>query len=347
MMNGIFEQLYALCNRDGVTNFEDDVREYILSKAHSCADTVFCDSVGNVFVCKKGACEPKRPILVLTNMDEPGFMVKEITSDGYLHVVAIDDYIDVRTVLGKKLWIGRNRVPGVVALKAIHLTPKSARGSIPDIDSLNVDIGAANREDAEKRVKCGDTAVPAYALTEMGDCLRGKGLTGRTGAAIALRLMQDELPYDTWFVFIKKSVLSPHFGGALAARRIDPGFSILLNCHEANDMPNIPEEKRMVTLRGGAALALKGASVCYNRQINRGLVTWAAERGIPTQYIQADRIRDAGQDLTAGASGGEAIALSVPVRYVNSMSPVACKRDIEAVYLLAQQALRKAGEILG
>lgn len=103
----------------------------------------------------------------------------------------------------------------------------------------------------------------------------------------------------------------------------------------------------MVTLRGGAALALKGTSVCYNRQINRGLVAWAAEQGIPTQYIQADRIRDAGQDLTAGASGGEAIALNVPVRYVNSMSPVACKRDIEAVYLLAQQALRKAGEILG
>ncbi len=48
MMNGIFEQLYALCNRDGVTNFEDDVREYILSKALSCADTVFCDGRGGI-----------------------------------------------------------------------------------------------------------------------------------------------------------------------------------------------------------------------------------------------------------------------------------------------------------
>lgn len=346
-MERLYRILHALCGQDGIPNFEDAVREEIMRFAKTRADEVFADATGNVLVLRKGGKRPARPYLVSAHMDEPGFLVKEITADGYLHIESIDECIDTRSLLGKQIWVGAHRVPGIVALKAIHLTPKGDRDKIPEEASLSIDIGAKDREDAEKRVRRGDRAVPAGALTEMGDCLRGKGLDDRIGCAIALRMMEEPLPFDTWFVFGKKEIFQHGFGALLAARRLQPGFGLLLDCVEANDMPNVPQEKRIVSLRGGAALSLKGQGAVYNREINRALMAWAGEHGLRAQYVQSDRVRDAGQNLTAGADGADAVSISVPVRYGASANPVACNQDVEAAYRLSLQALRKAGEIHG
>lgn len=335
--------LHTLCDLDGISNFEDAVRDWLIKQGNILAQEVFVDRVGNVYVFKKGAAVPNRPILVLAHMDEPGFLVKEITSDGYLHIESIDNCVDPRSMLGKKLWIGKNRIPGVIGLKAIHLTPKSARSDIPPLSSLSVDIGAAGKEAAEKLVKVGDIAVPAYALVEMGDCFRGKGLLYRSGCAVAMRLLEDELTWDTWFVFIKKTLITPYFGGEMVAQRIQPGFSVLLEGCHANDMPNIDKERRIVNLRGGAAVALKAGSGVYSRDVIRNMTTWADCEQIPWQYIRTERIRDAGNAMIFNGGGGKAISLSVPVRYANTCCPVICKNDIGAVYHMASYVLTKAG----
>lgn len=343
-MNGIlFEQLRQLCALNGIPNFEEAVRRYILDYASPLSATCFADSVGNVLVKIRGKARPARPIVVFATMDEPGFMVKEITSDGCVRLEAIDGCIDTRTILGKKVLIGNECVPGIVALKAIHLTPRSQRGSLPELESVNVDIGASSREEAEKRVKPGDTAVPYSPLTPVGDCLRGKGLNNRAGCAVALTLMQQELPWDTWFVFGMKSIIHTDFGALLATRRLGQGFSVQLNCVEANDMPNIAEEKRVAKLRHGAALTLKGNTV-QDRTMLRGMMQWASGQEIPWQIVQADRVRDAGEGLTSSSVGGREVSVSIPVRYMSSPNPMVCRSDLEAVFRMARYALERAGE---
>lgn len=343
-MNGVLlEQLRQLCALNGIPNFEEEVRRYILDYASPISAMCFADSVGNVLVKIRGKACPARPIVVFANMDEPGFMVKEITSDGYLHLEAIDGSIDTRSILGKRVLIGKDRVPGIVALKAIHLTLRSQRGSLPELESVSVDIGATSREDAEKRVKLGDVAVPDSPLTQMGDCLRGKGLNNRAGCAVALVLMREELCWDTWFVFGIKSIIHSDFGALLATRRLGQGFSVQLNCVGANDMPNIPEEKYTVKLRHGAALTLKGGTV-QDRTMLRDMMRWAGEQEIPWQIVQADRVRDAGEGLTSSSVGGREVSVSIPVRYINSPNPTVCRSDMEAVFRMARYALERAGE---
>lgn len=343
MNERLLEQLHALCACNGVPNFEEEVRSYILRYASPLAEEAFADPVGNVLVKIRGEKQPVRPIVVFANMDEPGFMVKEITPEGYVHMEAIDGCVDSRTILGKRVQIGRKRVPGIVALKAIHLTPRSERSSVPELENVSIDIGASSQEEAEKLVKPGDTAVPYSPMITVGDCLRGKGLNNRAGCAVALALMEEKLHFDTWFVFGVKSIIHAGFGALLATRRLEQGCSIQLNCICANDLPNISKEKRVVQLRHGAALTLKGSTV-YDRTMLRDMMRWATEQQIPWQVVQANRVRDAGQELTAGSSGGKAVSVSIPVRYISSPNPMVCRNDLDAVFQLTRYALGKAGE---
>lgn len=340
----MFDQLGQLCALNGIPNFEEEVRRHILAYASPLAAVCFADPVGNVLVKIRGKARPARPIVVYTGMDEPGFMVKEITSDGCIRIEAIDGCIDTRTILGKRVQVGKDRIPGIVALKAIHLTPRSQRSSLPELENVNVDIGASSREEAEKLVTPGDTAVPYSPLTPLGDCLRGKGLGGRAGCAVALALMREELAWDTWFVFGIKTIIHASFGAILATRRLGQGFSVQLGCLGANDMPNIDEEKRVVQLRRGAALVLKGSTV-QDRAMLRGMMQWASEQKIPWQVAQTDRVRDAGDELTSFSVGGRAVSVSVPVRYLNSPNPMLCRSDLEAVFRMARYALERAGEM--
>src|SRR5271163_4894680 len=110
------------------------------------------DNLGNVLV-TIGSGEPHR--LIVTPMDEPGYVVSAITPDGYLRVQrlpqaapnAVFDLLFAAqpiTVLTRK----GKRVAGVVAGLSVHLQP--ARLNAPKMshpDEMYVDIGASKAEE--------------------------------------------------------------------------------------------------------------------------------------------------------------------------------------------------------
>src|SRR5450432_600425 len=107
------------------------------------------DNLGNVIV-TLGSGAPHR--LIVTPMDEPGYVVSEITSDGYLRVQrlpqrapnAVFDLLHaaqpvwVMTRKGKK-------IPGVFTGLSVHLQPNRKNGpTMAHPDEMYVDIGATN-----------------------------------------------------------------------------------------------------------------------------------------------------------------------------------------------------------
>jgi putative aminopeptidase len=107
------------------------------------------DNIGNVIV-TLGSGAPHR--LIVTPMDEPGYVVSEITSDGYLRVQrlpqrapnAVFDLLHaaqpvwVMTRKGKK-------IPGVFTGLSVHLQPNRKNGpTMAHPDEMYVDIGATN-----------------------------------------------------------------------------------------------------------------------------------------------------------------------------------------------------------
>lgn len=343
MRTDFLELIKTMSCLDGAPVFEDEVRNFVLDWAKERCDEAFIDAGGNIFAFKKGENTPRRPILMRGGLDEYGFMVKEITGDGYLKIKDISGDFDARTCLGKKIRIVGNKTPGILALKAIHLTPRDSRGNVPDIDGLNIDIGAKDKADAETKVKPGDTAVFDIEPRMIGDNLVAKGLRCRIGCAALLKLMEEKLKWDTWFVFARSSLVSSIAEDA-AGRRVDPGFAVLADGIKANDLPGVKPEDRTVSIGKGPAIALIGRTVC-DITLNREIMNYAKEQNFPCQYAQTDRIRDGGSINSTG-SGCRVVSVNVPVRYADAPSNMANVTDIENYYKVIKFAAERAGELV-
>ena len=147
--------LKELCLLNGVSGDEDEVRRYITAKAVKHADHLHADSIGNLIVFKKGAKSNGNRLMLCAHMDEVGVIVTRITDEGFLKFDFVGG-VDRKVAIGKPVVIGEKKVPGVIGLKAIHLTTKEERKKAPKTDSLYIDIGARDKESAERLVELGD-----------------------------------------------------------------------------------------------------------------------------------------------------------------------------------------------
>ena len=166
--------LEKLCNADGVSGNEDEIRAVILEEIKPYADNINIDSMGNIIAFRKGANSSKK-VMLAAHMDEVGLIISGITDKGYLKFKTVGG-IDTRVLISKKVRIGDKKVRGIIGMKAIHLQSASERENVPDVESLTIDIGAKSKEEAKKRedlyacftvqeeVGCRGASVCAYSV---------------------------------------------------------------------------------------------------------------------------------------------------------------------------------------
>jgi putative aminopeptidase FrvX len=110
------------------------------------------DNAGNVWV-EFGSGEPHR--LIATGMDQPGYVVSGITSEGYLRVQRLpqappNGVFDALN-FAQPVWVltrGRKKVNGVFAGLSVHLQPGRVNGpKMNHPDEMYVDLGAKSAEE--------------------------------------------------------------------------------------------------------------------------------------------------------------------------------------------------------
>ena len=184
------ELLRQLCQLDGVAGYEDEVRAFIEEQARPFADELFTDALGSLFVFKKGEKPRRRPMMVCAHMDEVGFLVRDITEDGMLHISAVGS-VDPRVLIGRRMRVGGKKTPGVIALKAVHLTTPEERKIAPALNSLYVDMGCKSKKEAEALAMPGDPVMFDSAFLPFGtDCVKAKALDDRVGCMTLLRILE-------------------------------------------------------------------------------------------------------------------------------------------------------------
>ena len=127
--------LKTLCALSGVSACEDEVRNYIIGRVSPYADSLRVDTMGNLIVFKKGTKSTGNKLMLCAHMDEVGLIVKSITDDGYLKFGCVGG-IDRRVLIGKRVLVGPAKVPGVIGLKAVHLTTAEERSKIPKLEEF-------------------------------------------------------------------------------------------------------------------------------------------------------------------------------------------------------------------
>jgi putative aminopeptidase FrvX len=124
-------------------------------------------------------------------MDEIGLMVMYIEKSGTLRFKPIGG-VDPRVLVSKSVYVGKNRVPGVIGAKPIHLQKREEADKPFDIDGLFIDIGAKDKDEAERLVKLGDGVIFATKYEDIGASrAKAKAFDDRVGCAVLGQALND------------------------------------------------------------------------------------------------------------------------------------------------------------
>lgn len=329
----MIETLKTLCALSGVSSFEDPVRDYLTEQAKPYADSIRVDSLGNLIVFKKGAKTTGNKLMLCAHMDEVGLIIRHITEDGYLKFSAVGG-IDRRVLICKRVFVGWNRIPGVIGLKAVHLTTAEEWGKVPKLEELCLDIGAKDRGEAESLVSLGDFAVFDNECLEYGDGMfKAKAIDDRVGCAVMLKLLQRELPMDCTFVFTVQEEVGTR-GAFGAAFSVTPEIALVLETTTAADLPGIKGQKRVCVPGQGPVISLMDGGTIYDKELFQLMCGAADGAGIPWQvkhYIAGGNDSRAIQRTKAGV---RVAGLSAAVRYLHAPTSVGSIRDFEQMLTL-------------
>lgn len=335
--------LKQLCALSGVSSWEDEVRDFIRTQAQPYADSIRTDAIGNLIVFKKGKKSTGNKLLLSAHMDEVGLMVKKIEEDGTLRFSSVGG-IDRRVLLGKRVFVGENRIPAVVGSKPIHLTTKEDRKSVPKLDQLYLDIGAETREEAEQLVSLGDVATFDPEWMEFGNgMLKAKAIDDRVGCAVLLTLLKEELPMDCTFVFSAQEEVGTRgaFGYAFSVK---PEIALVVEGTTASDIPGTPEHMTVCAPGLGPVIPFMDGGTIYDRGLFELLRDLAEKHQIPWQTKHRVAGGTDGRTIQRSRTGVRVAGVAAAVRNIHTPSSVASLADCEEMLKLARLFIQAVAE---
>ena len=325
--------LKSIVSAPSPSGYEEPVARLYREYAERFADRVATDVHGNV----QAVLNPDARIKVMLagHMDEIGFIVHHVSDEGLLYFSAIGGHDSVVPV-GQTVWVhGKQRVPGVVGRKAIHLLDEEERKKKPEIKELWIDIGATSRVEAEAVVELGDVVTYQHELQLLlGDRATARAFDNKAGLFIvaeALRLLKEDGGLNPEVGVHAVGTVQEEIGsrGARTA-----AFSIAAHSGLAVDMGHAIDYPGVSKSRFGQLDSGKGPG------ISRGANTNPVVFALLTQAARAENISYQ-VDVTAGAtptdanalqlnrSGMAAGLLSVPLRYMHTPCEVLSLKDVE------------------
>ena len=335
----MIDTLKTLCALSGVSSREDEVRDYIQKRVEPYADSIRTDALGNLIVFKRGTRPTGNRMMLCAHMDEVGLMVKSVSEDGYLKFGCVGG-IDRRVLLGKEVAVGDKRVPGVIGLKAVHLTTQEERKRVPKLTEFYIDIGAKNREEALARVEPGDVATFVSGAVEFGGgMLKAKAIDDRVGCAVMVKLIEEDLPMDCTFVFTAMEEVGCR-GAFGAAFSVTPEIALVLEGTTAADVPSLTEDRQVCWPGKGPVLSWMDGGTIYDRALFVRLRTLAEGNGLTWQmkhYVAGGTDARAIQRTKAGV---RVAGISAAVRYLHAPNSVCSISDAEQILALARLFLR-------
>ncbi|MBQ5671653.1 MAG: M20/M25/M40 family metallo-hydrolase [Oscillospiraceae bacterium] len=330
----MIELLKKLCALPGPSGREEKVREYIAEYAKQYADEMLTDPMGNLHVFRKGLNREKT-LMVCGHMDEIGMIVTGITNDGYLKFDFVGG-VDRRVVIGKRVWMGEHRIPGIIGVKAYHLCKGEADKVVPPVSALYIDIGAESKAEAEKLISLGDIGCFDEDVFEFGNgMLKAKAIDDRLGCAVCMKLMEKQPPCDTWYVFTCQEEVGAR-GAGTAAFRIQPDAAVIVEATTAADLPGVPAHKTICKPGNGAVIPFMDRNTIYNRRFYDALTKLADSHGIKWQTKQMIAGGTDACNIQRSRVGVPVVGIAAALRNIHSPACVGSIADFEAVYQLAE-----------
>lgn len=334
--------LEKLTNTFGVSGCDEEVKDIILNEITPYCENVSFTKDGNIIAFKKGKKTPSKKIMVSAHTDEVGFMVKDITKEGYLEICSVGG-IDSRILLSKRVVIGDEKIPGIIGIKAVHMVSKEEREEVVPVDKLYVDIGAFDYEDALKYVNRGDyicfDSEYEYLSTKR---VKAKALDDRVGVCALIELLKEEFEYDFYAVFNSLEEIGLR-GAMTSSYFVNPDIALILEGTTCSDVLYTKSHEQSTNLGKGVALSVCDSASISDSKLNEYIIRIAKENDINLQLKRTNMGgNDAGAIQTA-KDGVKTAVLSVPLRYIHSPVSVMDLSDFDNYKKLVREFINNIG----
>ena len=320
--------LKKLTEIDAPAGREFVAHEFIKAEAEKLGYEVTTDALGSVIAHKKGN---GKKLMIAAHIDEIGIIANYIDENGFIHFGRLG-YLHQKDLNNRRVRFANGTV-GVIGANEEKYEEKQ------DISNMFIDIGANTREEAEKFVKAGDTAVFEGSFMTVGDTIISRALDDRLGCYILFKAMEEvkDSKNDLYFVFTAQEETGMR-GAKTSTYTIMPDYGIAVDVTTSFDTPgSAPSD---VKLGSGAAINNKDHFVICDRDVIKTLRNLAEENSIPyTNIVKSEGGNDGGAIALTGG-GVKAGGICVPLRYMHSASEMVRKTDIDACTKLLIAACR-------
>ena len=330
--------LKALSEAPGVPGREERVRAIV---QHHCAglfDDIHVDPIGNLIATKKAsapatASRPPR-VLLACHIDEIGFYVRHIDDKGFVRIHNVGGF-DTRNLLARRVRIQASSGEDLFGLlnpfgRPIHISREEDRKKIPEITEFFVDL-CLSAEQVKAKVRVGDPVTLVQEFSQIGQCVSGKCMDNRVAAFVAIEAIRkvQRSRYEAILAATVQEEVGCR-GAGPAAYNAQPDIAIAIDTTLCVDTPGVPEDERVTRQGDGVALTVLDSLTISNRGLIDEFEGVAKKHGIPAQLSILPRGGTDAGPMQRARGGYRTMTLSVPTRYIHTVTETIHERDLQA-----------------
>lgn len=344
--------LRDLTEAHGVSGYESPVRS-VVRKYFEPLGEILRDQIGSIICVKNGESNFPR-VMLAGHMDEIGFMVKHITTDGFIKFLPLGGWFD-QVLLGQRVVIKTSKgdVVGVVGVKPPHLLSADERTKVVTRKDMYIDIGASSQAEVEEiGVRVGDPIIPRADFIEManGKTYLSKAFDDRVGVALmvsALQGLKDKKHPNTIYAAATVMEEVGIRGATTSVEVINPDVAIILEADIAGDVPGVKPEESSVKLGKGPSILFYDARMIPNIKLRNLVIDTAKELDIPLQNSTIEGGATDGGIIHLHKAGVPTIVIAVPARHIHSHSSIIHRSDYDhTVNLLSALLMKLSPELV-
>ena len=338
-MDATVQLLKNLTEAHGVPGYETLVRE-LVRKYFEPLGEISKDGIGSLICCQTGSTATPR-VMLAGHMDEIGFMVKQITKEGFIKFIPLGGWFD-QVLLAQRVIIKTRKgdVVGVIGVKPPHMLSAAEKAKVVEKKDMYIDIGAVNLEEVENAgVRVGDPIIPRTDFVELatGKTYLSKAFDDRVGVALVistLAAMRNMEHPNTLFGVASVMEEIGLRGAATSVEAVNPDVAIILEADIAGDVPGVTPEESSVKLGKGPSILLYDARMIPNLKLRDLVMDTARESGIPLQTSTIEGGATDGGVIHLHKTGVPTVVLAVPARHIHSHSSILHRDDYDAAVKL-------------
>jgi endoglucanase len=333
--------LRELCEAPGVAGREERVREIVKRHLERHVDQITVDPMGNIIALKKARdtrnITPQK-VMLACHMDEIGFYVKHIDEKGFLRVVNVGGF-DTRNLFARRVLIqGKRDVFGAMnpSGRPIHMAKEEEKKKVYEVGEFFIDVFLPP-EELKQVIRIGDPVTLVQPFMEHGEVASCKAMDNRISLWVGINTIKslgEAGVHDVYMVGAVQEEVGCR-GAGPSCFGLEPDVGIAIDVTLACDIPGLEDHEAVTKLGGGVAIKIMDSMSISHRGLVDSFIQTAEKNNIPHQLEILPRGgTDAGPMQLAGR-GRPVITVSVPCRYVHTVTESVNKKDLQgAVDLL-------------